>query len=65
MVKRKPKRRPQHRTVYYLRKLSEDPGFKTVLALRSEAAKQSKRLISDEEFEKIFWQAQALLDKKG
>ena len=64
MVKRKPKRRPQHRPVYCRKELSKNPDRATVLSLMSEAAKQPKRLISDDEYTELYWQAIHLL-KKG
>ena len=63
MVKRKPKRRPQHRPIYYKKKFAEHPDQKAALDLISEAARQPKRLISDEEYTELYWQAQALIQK--
>ena len=65
MPKRKTKRRPQHRPIYYTRKLDERPDERTILELVREAALQPKRLISDEEYTSIYWQARALLNEKG
>lgn len=63
--KRKSKRRPQHRPSYYERELPKADSIGAVVDLLNEAARQPKRIISDKEYERIFWQAQALLDAKG
>ena len=65
MIKRKPKRRPQHRPSYYKKQFGLNPDEKTIISLISEAAHQPKRLISDEEYTELYWQAHDLLEKKG
>lgn len=64
-MKRKPKRRPQHRPVYYRKELSKSPDAQTTLSLISEAAHQPKRILSDEEYTALYWQAIDLLKKGG
>ncbi len=59
------KRRPQHRPSYYVKKLNERPDERTIINLIDEAAHQPKRLISDEEYTQLYWQARALLNEKG
>lgn len=50
--------------MYYRKELNKNPDRATVLSLISEAAHQPKRLISDDEYTELYWQAIHLL-KKG
>ena len=63
--KRKTKRRRQHRPSYYLTQLPEAQSAREVLDLLSDAAHQPKRLVTDEDYERIYWQAHSLLNRKG
>ena len=65
MVKRKPKRRPQHRLAYYMSMLPTAETDRQILDLVMDAAKQPKRILSDADYEQIYWRAHGLLDKKG
>ena len=65
LVKRKPKRRKLRRPAYYTQALPEATSIKEILELVDDAAHQPMRYIGEKDYEKIFWQAQALLEKKG
>lgn len=61
MVKRKTKRRKQHSLRYYVAELPAAETSDKILSLLDDAAHQPKRVISDKDYEKIYWQAHALL----
>lgn len=64
-MKAKPRRRPQHRASYYRQALARAPDKSTIRSLLSEAARQPLRLVSDGEYEELYWQAHDLLKRKG
>lgn len=65
MTKRKPsKRRKQHRLAYYLAELTEDKSLREIINLRVDAAHQPRSVISDNDYERIYWRAHELLERK-
>lgn len=61
MAKKRPKRRKQHRLRYYVAKLPAAETSDKILSLLDDAAHQPKRVISDKDYEKIYWRAHDLL----
>ena len=59
MTKTKTKRRPLHNAKYYLRKMLEAKELAVVDMLLFEAALQPRKVLSDTEYEKIYWLAQS------
>lgn len=59
------RKRRQHRPSFYDRMLGEAVYTREILELVDDAAHQPRSIISDKDYEKIYWRAQALLAKKG
>jgi hypothetical protein len=44
--------------------LTEDKSLREILNLMDDAAHQPPKVISDDDYEKIYWRAQELLERK-
>lgn len=55
------KRRRQHSRKYYAAEMTSEKTSAEILSLLDDAAHQPRRVISDEDYEKIYWQAHNLL----
>lgn len=61
MVKRRTKRRKQHSLRYYAAEITQEKSEDEILSLLDDAAHQPLRVISQRDYEKIYWQAHDLL----
>lgn len=59
-TKRKPKRRKQHRLSYYLAELANTTDPRRIEELVDDAAHQPPRVLSNEDYERVYWLAHDL-----